>query len=92
MTSSSSQIPAQHTSPTSLRGISPGYRNTVDYNSGHMKGIFVPTSSPYDTSSSVRSQTSAMIGDGGDLQNDPLLGGSIDSVDNRQARYLASLD
>ncbi|KAL8541190.1 hypothetical protein ACS0TY_002448 [Phlomoides rotata] len=84
VTSSSSQMPAQHSSPTSLRGISPGYRNTVDHNSSHMKGVFVPTSSPYDASSSARSPTSAMIGDGGDLQNDPLLGGSIDSVDNRQ--------
>ncbi|PIM99564.1 Beta-amylase [Handroanthus impetiginosus] len=79
--SSSSQMPAQHTSPTSLRGISPGYRSTVE---SHMKGVFVPASSPYDASSGARSQTSAMVRDGGDPQNDPLLGGSIDSVDNRQ--------
>ncbi|CAA0813624.1 Beta-amylase 7 [Striga hermonthica] len=71
--SSSPQIPAPHTtSPTALRGISSGYMNTVDYGSSHMKGVFVPASSPYDGSSSARSQTSAMIGDG-DLQNDPLL-------------------
>ncbi|GER46393.1 beta-amylase [Striga asiatica] len=87
----SPQMPAPHTSPTALRGISPGYRNTVDYGASHMKGVFVPVSSPYDGSSSARSQTSAMIGDG-DLQNDPLLGGSIDSIDNRQARLLAFLD
>lgn len=85
-------MPAQHTSPTSLRGISPGYRSTVDHNPGHIKGVFVPPSSPYDVSSSTRSQTSAMIGDGGELQTDPLLGGSIDSVDNRQVRMLSSLD
>ncbi|KAL6557194.1 Beta-amylase 7 [Orobanche minor] len=82
--SSSSQMPVQHTSPTSLRDISPGYKNAVDYSTSHMKGVFVPASSPYDGSSGARSQTSAMIGDGGDLQNDPLLGGSVDSIDNRQ--------
>ncbi|XP_057805594.1 beta-amylase 7 isoform X5 [Salvia miltiorrhiza] len=84
VTSSSSQMPAQPTSPTSLRGISPGYKSTVDYSSSHLKGVFVPTSSPYDVSSSTRSQASAMIGDGGELPNDPLLGGSIDSVDTTQ--------
>lgn len=52
----------------------------------------MPTSSPYDASSSARSPTSGMLGDGGDLQNDPLLGGSIDSVDNRQVRFVACLD
>ncbi|KAL0347807.1 UNVERIFIED_CONTAM: Beta-amylase 7 [Sesamum calycinum] len=84
MTSSYSQMPAQHTSPTSLGGISPGYKNAVDYSASHMKGVLVSTSSPYDSSSGARSQSPAMIGDGGDLQNDPLLGGSIGSVDNRQ--------
>ncbi|KAK4415927.1 Beta-amylase 7 [Sesamum alatum] len=84
MTSSSSQMPAQHTSPTSLGGISPSYKSPVDYSAPHMKGVFVSTSSPYDSSSGARSQSPAMIGDGGDLQNDPLLGGSIGSVDSRQ--------
>lgn len=91
LTSSSSQMPVQHTSPNSLRGISPGYRGTVDYNASHIQGVLAPTSSPYDASSGARSQTSAMIGDGGDLQSDPLLGASIDSADNRQVRLLASL-
>ncbi|KAL2460691.1 Beta-amylase 7 [Abeliophyllum distichum] len=84
VTLSSPQTTAEHTSPTSLRGISPGYQSTVNYNASHMKGSFVPTSSPYDVSSSARSQTSAMIGDGGGMQSDPPLGGSIDSVENRQ--------
>ncbi|KAG8363318.1 hypothetical protein BUALT_Bualt19G0009900 [Buddleja alternifolia] len=84
VTSPSSHMPAQHTSPTSLRGISPGYVNTVDYDTSHMKGVFVPTSSPYDASSAARSQSSALVGDGGDLQNDPLLGGSIDSGQTKQ--------
>ncbi|KAK6142808.1 hypothetical protein DH2020_023156 [Rehmannia glutinosa] len=92
VTLSSSPIPAQHTSPTSVRGISPGYRSTVDYSASHMKGVFGPTSSPYDASSGARSHTPAMIGDGQDLQNDPLLGGSINSIDNMQARLLDSLD
>ncbi|KAL3615654.1 Beta-amylase 7 [Castilleja foliolosa] len=83
---SSSHVPAQqHSSPTSLRGVSPVYMNTVDYNTTHTKGVFMPTSSPYDGSSGARAQTSAMVGDGAvDIQNDPLLGGSIDSIDNRQ--------
>lgn len=85
-------MPAEHTSPTSLGGISPGYRSAVDYNSGNLKGAFVPTSSPYDVSSGTRSQTSAMIGDGGELPNDPLLVGSIDSVDNIQVIIRALLD
>lgn len=69
-----------------------GYRSVVDYNSGNLKGAFVPTSSPYDVSSGTRSQTSVMIGDGGELPNDPLLGGSIDSADNRQVTVLALLN
>lgn len=69
-----------------------GYRSVVDYNSGNLKGAFVPTSPPYHVSSGNRSQTSVMMGDGGELPNDPLLGGSIDSVDNRQVRILALLD
>ncbi|KAK4476585.1 hypothetical protein RD792_015742 [Penstemon davidsonii] len=84
VTSSSSHMPAQHASPTSLRSISPGYRSTVDFNRSHTKGVFVPTSSAFDASSGARSQTSVMIGDGGDLQDDPLLGGSINSAANRQ--------
>ncbi|CAA3026586.1 beta-amylase 7-like isoform X1 [Olea europaea subsp. europaea] len=82
VTLSSPHMPAEHTSPTSLRGISPGYQSTVNYNVSHMKGSFV--SSPYDVSPSARSQSSAMMGDGGGMQSDPPLGGSMDSVQNRQ--------
>ncbi|CAA2984246.1 beta-amylase 7-like isoform X1 [Olea europaea var. sylvestris] len=84
VTLSSPHTPAEHTSPTSLRGISPGYQSTVNYNASHMKGSFVPSSSPYDVSSGARSQTSAMMGDGGGMLSDPPLGVSIDSVQNRQ--------
>ncbi|KAL8028201.1 hypothetical protein ABFX02_14G143900 [Erythranthe guttata] len=84
VTSSSAQMPAQHSSPNSSRGISPGYRGAVDYNATHMKVGLPPTSSSYDASNGARSQTSAMIGDGGDLHNDPLLGISIDNDNNRQ--------
>ncbi|XP_027162038.1 beta-amylase 7-like isoform X1 [Coffea eugenioides] len=84
VTSSSSHIPAQQTPPISLRGISSPYQNTVDYNACQMKSVFVPTSSPYDESSSIRTNSSPLLGDGGDVHNDPLLGGSIDSLDNKQ--------
>lgn len=88
MTSSPSHMPVQQTPSVSLRGISSGYQTTVDYNACQMKSVFIPTSSPFDASSSIRSQTTTLIGDGGDAQNDPLLGGSIDSIDNKQVREL----
>ena len=84
VTSSSSHIPTQQTPPISLRGISSPYQNTVEYNACQMKSVFVPTSSPYDESSSIRTNSSPLLGDGGDVHNDPLLGGSIDSLDNKQ--------
>ena len=73
----------EQTPPISLRGICSDYKSPVEYNAGHMKGVFVPSSSPYDVSSSARSQTSAMGGDGGAAENHPLIGGSMDSVENK---------
>ncbi|CAK9143327.1 unnamed protein product [Ilex paraguariensis] len=83
MPSSSSHLPLQQTSPASLRACPSGYQGTVEYNADHMKGGFVPASSPYNVSSSTRSHTSAMVGQG-DVRNDALLGGSMNSVDNNQ--------
>lgn len=80
---SSSHMPLPQTPPASLQGISSGYQNTVEYNACQMKGVFVPSSSPYDIPSNVRAHTSAMVEEGGDTQNDPLIGGS---VNNRQVR------
>ncbi|XP_073038359.1 beta-amylase 7-like [Primulina eburnea] len=84
MTSSSTHMPLQHTSPPSLRDIPPDHQNTVSHDASHVKGVFFPTSSPYNVSPVDRSQTSAIIGDGGEMKNDPLLGGPINTVDNRQ--------
>ncbi|XP_052194434.1 beta-amylase 7-like isoform X2 [Diospyros lotus] len=83
LTSTSSDMPMEQTPPISLRGICSDYKSPVEYNAGHMKGVFVPSSSPYDVSSSARSQTSAMGGDGGAAENHPLIGGSMDSVENK---------
>ena len=44
----------------------------------------MPTPSPYDLSSSSRSQTS-MVGDGeAQRDNRPLIGGSMDNADDKQ--------
>ncbi|KAM7511988.1 hypothetical protein LguiB_010863 [Lonicera macranthoides] len=78
---SSSHMPPPQTPPASLQGISSGYQNMVEYNACQMKGVFVPSSSPYDIPTNVGAHTSAMMEEEGDTQNDPLIGGS---VDNRQ--------
>lgn len=83
-------MPAQHPPPVSLRDISSTYQSTVDYNACQLKSVFVPSSSPYDESSSIRSQSSPLLGDGGDV-HDPLLGGSIDSIDKQQVIFAALL-
>lgn len=90
VTSSSTHMPVQRSSSPSLRGIPPSHQNTADHNAYHMKGVCLPSSSPYDASPVDRSQTSAIVGVGGGMQNDPLLGGPINAVDNRQVRFLAS--
>ncbi|CAI9101835.1 OLC1v1039252C1 [Oldenlandia corymbosa var. corymbosa] len=82
--STPSVIPAQQTPPVSLRSISsPTFQSTIDYNACQLKSVFVSNSSPYDESSSIRTQSSSLVGDGGDI-HDPLLGGSIDSIDKQQ--------
>uniref|UniRef100_A0A5B6Z987 Beta-amylase n=2 Tax=Davidia involucrata TaxID=16924 RepID=A0A5B6Z987_DAVIN len=85
VTSSSSRMPLQQTPPASLRGISSEYQSSVEYNACHLKGVLVPSSTPYVVPSSARSQTSAMVGEGGEgTENHPLIGGSMDTVDNKQ--------
>lgn len=83
VTSSSSHIPTQHTPPGSLKDVPSGFQNTDDQSACQMKSVFVPTSSPYDSSSTARSHTSAMVADGLDTQNDPFLVGSVDSIDKQ---------
>ncbi|XP_057463367.1 beta-amylase 7-like [Actinidia eriantha] len=85
LTSASSHVPMQQNPSASLRGICSGNKSSVEYNACRMKGVFVPTLSPYDVSSSSRSQTEAMVVAGGEgAENYPLIGGSMDTVDNRQ--------
>ncbi|XP_059634168.1 beta-amylase 7-like isoform X2 [Cornus florida] len=82
VTSSSSHMSLEQPPPASMKGISSGHQSFVEYNAS-MKSVFVPTSSPYDVSSSARSQTSGFLGDEG-IENHPLVGGSMDTVDNKQ--------
>ena len=85
MTSSSSQMVSQQTPPTSLQGVSSGYLTSAEYNACHMKGVFMPTPSPYDLSSSARSQSSGMVGDGGEqTESLPLIAGSMEAVNDKQ--------
>ncbi|XP_057435635.1 beta-amylase 7 isoform X1 [Lotus japonicus] len=81
---SSSQVPSQQTPSASLRGVASGYGSPLEYNACQMKGVFMPAPSPYDLSSSSRSQTS-IVGDG-ETQRDniPGIGGSMNSVDEKQ--------
>ncbi|OMP08290.1 beta-amylase 7-like protein [Corchorus olitorius] len=51
------------TLPSSLQGISSGYHASVEYNACHMKGVFMPTPTPY-LSSSAHPQSPGMVGDG----------------------------
>ncbi|KAL2330310.1 hypothetical protein Fmac_017891 [Flemingia macrophylla] len=83
VTSSSSHVASQQTPSASVRGVASGYRSPLEYNACQTKSVFMPNPSPYDISSSSRSQTS--MGDG-EAQRDnlPLIGGSIDNVDEKQ--------
>lgn len=81
VTSSPSEMPVSQTPPVSLIAFSSGYRNKVDYDACQLGSVFVSTASPI-----IRSQTTTLIGDGGDAENDPLLQGSIGSTKNRQVR------
>ncbi|GAB4844484.1 Beta-amylase 7 [Ancistrocladus abbreviatus] len=81
--SSSNMMPQQ--TPPSLRGVASGFRSTVKYNACEMRGVFVPTSSPYDVSSGSQSHSSSMVGGGGErIEDHPLVGGSIHAINNKQ--------
>ncbi|KAG8653577.1 beta-amylase 7 isoform X3 [Manihot esculenta] len=83
--SSSTHLVSQQTPSASLRGVSPGYRPSVEYNSSRLKGVFVPAPSPYDLPTSTQSQNSAMMGDGGEqTESHPLISGSLDNVNDKQ--------
>ena len=85
---SSTSLPLQQNQAASLRGISSACPIRMDNEACQMKGLYVPSSSAYDVSSSGRSQSSHMLGvevevDG---QDDPLIGVSVDTVSVRQVR------
>lgn len=77
MATSSTSLPLQQNQPPSLIGIS---SMGIDNEACQMKGLFVPSSSGYDMSSSGRSQSSHMLGVEVDGQDDPLIGVSVDTV------------
>lgn len=80
----SSQMVSPQT-PASLKGVTSGYRSSGELNACNMKGVFIPSSSPYDLPSSARSQNSSIVGDGGgQTDSHPLIGGSMDNVGDKQ--------
>ncbi|XP_057980650.1 beta-amylase 2, chloroplastic-like isoform X2 [Malania oleifera] len=85
LTSSSPMMP-QQTPPGPIRGISPGYQNSMECNaSGRMKSVFVPPSSPIDATTNARPQTSVMVGDGGEkAENNPLICSSLHTLNDKQ--------
>lgn len=75
-------IPVEQTLPSS-KVICPVFKSSMDYNTCQVKDGYMPTSSPYDMSSSARSHSSDILGDIG-ADDNPYIGGSIDAIDNRQ--------
>ncbi|KVH89109.1 hypothetical protein Ccrd_008910 [Cynara cardunculus var. scolymus] len=84
LATSSTSLPLQQSQAASLRGISSACPIRMDDEACQMKGLFVPSSSAYDVSSSSRSQSSHMLGVEVDGQDDPLIGVSVDTVGGRQ--------
>lgn len=84
VTSSSSHVPSQQPPSVSLKGVASGYGSPLEYSACPMKDVFIPSPSPYDLSSSSRSQTS-MVGDReAQRDNPPLIVGSIDTINEKQ--------
>ena len=78
---------SQQTPPTSLQGVFSGYHTSAEFNACRMKGVFMPTPSPspYDLSSSARSQSSSMVGDGGEqTESLPLVADSMEVINDKQ--------
>ncbi|MBA0736970.1 hypothetical protein Gogos_010456 [Gossypium gossypioides] len=87
MTSSSSQMVSQQTPPppATLQGVSSGNRTTVEYNACRMKGVFMPTPSPYDLSSTAPAQSSGVAAGGGEqTERLPLIAGSTQVTNDKQ--------
>ena len=86
MLTPSTSVPPQQNQAASLRGISSACQIGIDDEACQMKGLFVPSSSAYDVSSSGRSQSPNMLGVEIDGHDDPLMGVSVDTIDARQVR------
>ncbi|XP_010670445.2 beta-amylase 2, chloroplastic isoform X2 [Beta vulgaris subsp. vulgaris] len=87
----SSQMVPQQTQSATFKGVCPGYQNSVEYNTCQIKGVFVPTASPYDVSSSSHSHASSTVGSRGEgTDNHPLIGSSVDAMGNKQVVALPS--
>ncbi|KAM7478716.1 hypothetical protein LguiA_026929 [Lonicera macranthoides] len=63
----------------------------VEYNACQMKGVFVPSSSPYDMPTNVGAHTSAMMEEEGNTQNDPLIRCSVDNRQEEKAKMIQTL-
>ncbi|KAF5731729.1 beta-amylase 7 isoform X1 [Tripterygium wilfordii] len=90
VTSSSSQVMSQQTPPASLTGVSPSYQTSIEYNSFRMKGVLVPTPSPYDPSSGVQSQNSPVVGDVAEQTENHQLGGTMETINDKQIASMPS--
>ncbi|XP_028770299.1 beta-amylase 7 [Neltuma alba] len=85
VTSSASHMASQQTTPTSLKGATSGCRSSSEYNASRLKGVFMPAPTPYDLTSGSQSQSSSMMGSGEEQRdNHPLIGCSMDNVDEKQ--------
>ncbi|WCJ22796.1 beta-amylase 7 [Euphorbia peplus] len=83
-TSSSSPLLPQQAPSTAVRGVSPGYQTSVEYNSCRLKSVYVPSSS-YDPPTTTDLQTSVMMGDGGEqTENHPLVGSTFNIINDKQ--------
>ncbi|XP_021849858.2 beta-amylase 7 isoform X2 [Spinacia oleracea] len=81
----SSQMLPQQTLSASFKGVCPGYQNSVEYDTCQMKGVSVPTASPYDVSSSPHSHASSTVGSRGErIDNHLHISSSVDIVANKQ--------
>ncbi|XP_010523740.1 PREDICTED: beta-amylase 7 [Tarenaya hassleriana] len=80
----SSQMASQQTSPPALRGLSPGFKSSGEFNSCHMKGVFVPTPSPYDLSPTGITQPAEMVSSVNKTEALPHAGSTVDAINAKQ--------
>ncbi|XP_076893313.1 beta-amylase 7-like isoform X1 [Bidens hawaiensis] len=88
---SSPSLPLQQNQVASHRGISSTCPIGMNDEACQMKGLYVPSSSGYDTSASARSQSSHMLGVEVDGHEDPIIGVSVDTVGGRQVEMRSKL-